>query len=97
MSRLVLAIAAAVVFFASASHARISIYADFDPGSLEPWNGDLVQVNLVGRENYHVSGRWRWASFKASGVLNARPMFSISSNFAGDATPGLPELQPVGQ
>jgi hypothetical protein len=89
-------IAALTVFasvFATSAHARISIDANFDHGSVQSWSGDLLNVNLVGRDNYYDGGKWRWVNFKASGVLNAQPTFSISSNFAGDATPGLHELQ----
>lgn len=93
MSRFFLAVAAALILCASASQARISIDANFDHGSLRSWSGDLIKVNLVGRDNYYGGNKWRWVNFKASGVLNAQPTFSISSNFAGDATPGLHELQ----
>ncbi|QDV79216.1 M14 family zinc carboxypeptidase [Botrimarina mediterranea] len=93
MPRLCRAVVAALVIAGSVSHARIAIDANFDHGSLESWSGDLINVQLVGRDNYYGSGRWRWVNFKASGVLNAQPTFSISSNFAGDATPGLHELE----
>lgn len=76
----------------SPAHARIGIDANFEHASLESWSGDLVNVNLVGRDNYYGNGRWRWLYFKASGVLGSAPTFHISSNFAGDSTPGLHEL-----
>ncbi len=73
--------------------AQLSIQSDFDHASLESWTGDLIDVDLVGRDNYYGNGRWRWVYFKASGIANAQPTFRISSNFAGDSTPGLHELE----
>jgi murein tripeptide amidase MpaA len=93
---LLIAIAGAVLgnlFVGRLASARIFIDSDFEHASLQSWTGDLVDVDLLGRDNYYGNGRWRWVYFKASGVVNAQPTFHISSNFAGDATPGLHELE----
>src|SRR5262249_22381093 len=54
---------------------------------------------VVGRDNYYgpqssyPDGSWRWLYFKASGVQNTTPTFSIRGDlFAGDGTPGPHEL-----
>ena len=77
----------------SSASAQLSLDSNFDHGSLESWSGNLSAVNLVGRDNYYGGGKWRWLYFQATGVQGASPTFSISRNFAGDATPGLHELE----
>jgi hypothetical protein len=76
----------------SFTSAQLSLDANFDHGSLLSWNGNLTNINLVGRTNYY-GNEWRWMHFKATGVLGATPTFTITQNFAGDSTPGLHELQ----
>jgi hypothetical protein len=71
--------------------AQISIASTADHVSLASWNGNLTNVNLLGRTNYF--GEWRWMYFKINGVQGAAPTFTITQNFAGDGTPGLHELQ----
>ncbi|TWT72700.1 Zinc carboxypeptidase [Posidoniimonas polymericola] len=83
-------IAAAAICTSAA--AQVALTGDFDHGALASWSGDSASLQLVGRDNYYGSGRWRWLYFKASGIQGASPTFSISSNFAGDSTPGLHEL-----
>src|SRR5690606_9731021 len=81
------------LFFSISAQGQLTLTAGFDHGSLASWSGDLSMINLVGRDNYYGSGKWRWVYFKASGVQGAQPTFSISRNFAGDSTPGLHELE----
>src|SRR4051794_10099901 len=83
---------ASVVVVTGVSWGQLSLDANFDQGSLRSWSGDVSNISLSGRTNYFDTG-WRWMYFKASGVLNATPTFTINQNFAGDATPGLHELQ----
>ncbi|MEO0586271.1 MAG: M14 family zinc carboxypeptidase [Planctomycetota bacterium] len=80
---------AALAALASTPAAAITIEAGFDHGSLESWNvsggggrGGST-VNLVGRDNFYGGGQWRWMYFQASDVINTRPLFSTSNNFAG--------------
>ena len=81
----------ALVLCPASVWAQLSLTGNFDHGSLASWNGSLTNINLTGRTNYF--GEWRWMYFKASGVFNAKPTFTITQNFAGDSTPGLHELQ----
>ncbi len=77
-----------------AANAQLTINANFDHASLLSWSGNLSTINLVGRDNFFGSNKWRWVYFKASGVLGSNPTFSINGNlFAGDATPGPHELR----
>lgn len=73
--------------------AQITIDSDFDHASLASWSLTPTGVELVGRDNFYGNGRWRWVYFQASGVESTTPTFTISSNFAGDSTPGLHELE----
>lgn len=88
----------ALTLCVTAVQAQISLDADFDHGSLKSFSVLGNTVNLIGRDNYAGSGnfigsgKWRWLNFKASGVQGINPHFSISSDFAGDATPGPHEL-----
>ena len=82
-----------VLVAAPSARGQLSLDARFDHGSLESWSGNLATVNLVGRDNYYGGGKWRWLYFKATGVQGTSPTFSISRNFAGDATPGPHELE----
>jgi hypothetical protein len=84
--------AAMLLSIASFASAQLALDANFDHGSLQSWNGNLTNINLVGRMNYFTSG-WRWMYFKATGVLGAMPTFTITQNFAGDSTPGPHELR----
>ena len=83
---------------ASACPAAITLDGDFDEGSLKSYSVSGSNISLVGRDTYAGSGHylgdgyWRWLYFKASGVQGALPTFSISRDFAGDATPGPHEL-----
>ena len=86
----------ALVFCALATRAAsaaITLDANFDSGSLKSYSLSGNTVNLVGRDNYYGGGSWRWLYFKASGVQNTTPTFSIRGDlFAGDGTPGPHEL-----
>ena len=64
-------------------NAQITLFSDFDHGSLKSWSNDGQQLNLVGRDNYYGGEQWRWLYFRADGVVGHRPTFRISSNFAG--------------
>ncbi len=77
--------------FTPVARAQLSLTGDFDHGSLASWNGTTSAINLTGRTNYF--GEWRWMYFKATGVQNASPTFTINQNFAQDGTPGRHELQ----
>jgi zinc carboxypeptidase len=74
--------AAALSLSASQAHAIITLDANFDHGSLESYSILSNNINLVGRDNYYGSGRWKWAYFKANGVDGMSPNFRISDNFA---------------
>src|SRR5262245_53343398 len=83
---------ATLLLLSSASHAQLSLDANFDHGSLQSWSGNVASISLVGRTNYY-GNEWRWMYFKATGVQGATPVFNINQNFAGDSTPGPHELQ----
>ena len=78
--------------------AAITLDADFDSGSLKSYAVDRDAINLVGRDSYafgqHPLGgdHWRWMYFKASGVLNMSPTFSVAGEFGGDSTDYPPTL-----
>ncbi|MCI0492597.1 MAG: hypothetical protein L0Z07_06650 [Planctomycetes bacterium] len=72
---------------------QLSLDANFDHGALKSWSGNLTTINLVGRDNYYGNNKWRWIYFKATGVLDATPTFSIYQNFKGDTAPGPHELR----
>lgn len=84
------------VVLAGGSHslrAAITLDASYDSASLKSYSVSGSTVNLVGRDNYYGNGQWRWLNFKATGVLNSTPTFSIRGDlFAGDGTPGPHEL-----
>ncbi|MEX2309724.1 MAG: M14-type cytosolic carboxypeptidase [Pirellulales bacterium] len=86
------ALAALLAGFATSAFGQLSITANFDHGSLASWSGSLSAINLTGRTNFYGT-EWRWMYFKATGIQGATPIFTINQNFAGDATPGLHELQ----
>ncbi len=73
---------------APTARAVITLDANYDHGSLKSYtltNGTTATptVNLVGRDNYYGSGQWRWVNFTATDLLNKKPTFRISTNFAG--------------
>ncbi len=73
--------------------AAIALDASYDSASLKSYTVAGSTVNLVGRDNYYGSSRWRWLYFKATGVQNLTPTFSIRGDlFAGDGTDGPHEL-----
>ncbi|MBX3424731.1 MAG: hypothetical protein KF688_03530 [Pirellulales bacterium] len=80
------------------AQAAITLDANFDSGSLKSYSVSGNTISLVGRDTFAGSGnnlgsgKWRWLYFKATGVENVLPTFSISRNFAGDLTPGPHEL-----
>lgn len=88
----------ALAFSRTPLSAQITLDADFDHGSLKSYSVRGISVDLVGRDNFagsgHLigSGKWRWLYFHATGVQGINPHFSISSDFAGDLTPGPHEL-----
>lgn len=77
----------AISIAATSASAQLTLNANFDHASLKSYTVTGVAatptVNLVGRDNYFGSGQWRWMYFNAANVLNTRPTFSISDNFAG--------------
>lgn len=76
----------------------ITLTGDFDEGSLKSYAVNGSTISLVGRDTYAGSGHflgggaWRWLYFKASGVQDQRPTFTVSRDFGGDRTPGPHEL-----
>ncbi|WP_428307299.1 M14 family zinc carboxypeptidase [Lacipirellula sp.] len=82
----------------SAAVAQITIDANFDSGSLKSYSVTRAAINLVGRDSYafgqHPLGgdHWRWMYFKATGVLNTNPTFSVAGEFGGDNTDYPPTL-----
>lgn len=76
-------LAAAIAALPIPARAAITLDANFDHGSLKTYSVAGSTVNLVGRDNYFGSNRWRWVYFKASGVNGQTPNFRISTNFAG--------------
>ena len=78
--------------------AAITLDADFDSGSLKSYSVERGVINLVGRDSYAFgqhplgSDHWRWLYFKASGVLNTNPTFSVVGEFGGDGTDYPPTL-----
>lgn len=90
--------AAGLVVVALPCPAAITLDADFDHGSLQSYSVNGSTISLVGRDTYAGSGHnlgeghWRWLYFKATGVQGTAPTFTISRDFAGDATPGPHEL-----
>lgn len=78
---------------AHVARAQFTLDASYDSASLKSFSVSGNTIYLVGRDNYYGSSKWRWLNFKASGVLNSIPTFSIRGDlFAGDATPGPHEL-----
>jgi hypothetical protein len=69
-----------VLLDASFDHGSLKSYSVVSPTSTTP------TINLVGRDNFYGGGQWRWLYFRADGLLNKRPTFSISDNFAGGAS-----------
>ena len=73
----------------SPASAVVTLDIDFDSGSLDlaatTISGSGNTINMVGRDNYYGSGRWRWFYFRASGVNGKTNLFNISDNFAGGA------------
>jgi hypothetical protein len=72
----------------SMAHGQITLNANFDHGSLlssTVTNASTTTptIDLVGRDNFYGSGRWRWMYFTATGLANKRPTFRVSDNFAG--------------
>jgi Zinc carboxypeptidase len=81
--------ATAVLSLACSTAHAVTLDANFDHASLKAYtltNGTTATptVNLTGRTNYF--GAWRWLHFRADGVLNTRPTFSITDAFAGGAS-----------
>ncbi len=74
---------AAIASTTLSANAAITLDANFDHGSLQSFSTSGNDVNLVGRDNFYGSGKWRWVYFKASGVNGQAPNFKISTNFAG--------------
>ena len=63
--------------------AILNLTGNFDHGSLQSWSGDTNNIQLVGRDNFYGSNRWRWLYFEASDVQGTQPQFSIDQPFAG--------------
>jgi hypothetical protein len=77
----------------ASAQAAITLDASFDSASLKSYSLSGNTVTVVGRDNYYGSGDWRWLYFKATGVQNLSPTFSIRGDlFAGDGTDGPHEL-----
>ena len=96
--RFIFALAVAIRATAAAM-AAITLDASYDSASLKSYSVAGNTVNLVGRDNYYgalasyPAGSWRWLNFRASGVQNLTPSFSIRGDlFAGDHTDGPHEL-----
>ncbi|MEM6334548.1 MAG: M14 family zinc carboxypeptidase [Planctomycetota bacterium] len=68
--------------------AQITLDASFDHASLQSYSISGTggrggsTINLVGRDNFY-TGTWLWVYFRADGVLNESPQFSLGTNYAG--------------
>ncbi len=80
VSVLALTLAAGVI---QPSYAVLNLTGNFEHGSLQSWSGDVNNIDLVGRDNYYGSNRWRWMYFEGTGLQGAQPQFSIDQPFAG--------------